>query len=276
MTSPAPAADFLWLGFFLLAGLGIYGQLLRGLAHRGGKVRADLVSLPDLLVSLVLGGFFAALVLQAVLAARAGESAPSITANRVLPAALVFVMLLAGVIGLLRARGISIAEFLGLRAQPVMRSIVLGVGLLLAASPLLLAATLGSELLLREKVEEQELVTLFRELARKSQNVELLKIAFAAVVVAPFTEEFLFRGYFYPVLKRSIGAVASALVTAALFAAFHVNVAAFPALFLLALCLTIAYESSGSLVVPLAMHTFFNSVQLLLLYTHVHAPVWTP
>ncbi|MDQ3623873.1 MAG: hypothetical protein M3463_15520, partial [Verrucomicrobiota bacterium] len=132
MSSPVPVSELVVLGLFVAAGLGIYGQLLRGIVHRGGKVRADLVSLPDLLVSVVLGGFFAALILQAALEARAGASPAPITADRVLPSALLFLLLLAGVIGLLRARGIRIGDFIGLRAQPLPRAIVLGLGLLMA------------------------------------------------------------------------------------------------------------------------------------------------
>jgi membrane protease YdiL (CAAX protease family) len=47
----------------------------------------------------------------------------------------------------------------------------------------------------------------------------ILTIFVAAVVVAPLVEEFLFRGYFYGVLKRYVGGLPSGLFTAALFAA---------------------------------------------------------
>ena len=76
----------------------------------------------------------------------------------------------------------------------------------------------------------------------------------------------MFRGFFYVVFKRYVGAPVSALFTAALFAAFHVNLTAFPGLFVLALCFTIAFEATGSLVVPMTMHALFNGAQLGLLY----------
>ncbi len=97
------------------------------------------------------------------------------------------------------------------------------------------------------------------------------KIIFAGVILAPLSEEFLFRGYFYGALKRYCGAPASAIFTAALFAGIHLNLASLPSLFVLALCLTIAYEATGTLLLPVAMHALFNLSQLLTLYFRSHA-----
>ena len=58
----------------------------------------------------------------------------------------------------------------------------------------------------------------------------------------------------------------AALLTSALFALVHVNLASLPALFYLALCLTLAYEWTGSLLVPITMHALFNTVSLVGLY----------
>jgi membrane protease YdiL (CAAX protease family) len=90
-------------------------------------------------------------------------------------------------------------------------------------------------------------------------------LVFVAVVFQPAVEELLFRGYFYGVFKGWAGAVASAIFTATLFAAIHGNVAALVPLLLFALGLTLAYEWSGSLLVPVAMHMTFNGVQLAVL-----------
>jgi membrane protease YdiL (CAAX protease family) len=51
----------------------------------------------------------------------------------------------------------------------------------------------------------------------------------------------------------------------------HLNMAALPALFVLALCLTLAYEATGSLLVNIFMHGFFNlSMLLVILYLTGH------
>ena len=81
-------------------------------------------------------------------------------------------------------------------------------------------------------------------------------------VLQPIAEEILFRGYFYAVFKGWAGALASAIFTSILFATVHTNVAALPALLVLALALTLAYEWSGSLKLPIAMHMLFNGIQV--------------
>ena len=86
----------------------------------------------------------------------------------------------------------------------------------------------------------------------------MTQILFAGVILAPVCEEFLFRGFFYAVGKRYLGPLASGFACALLFAVFHLSVTAFAGLFVLAVCLTLAYELTGSLLVPIGMHALFN------------------
>jgi membrane protease YdiL (CAAX protease family) len=109
-------------------------------------------------------------------------------------------------------------------------------------------------------------VRLFNDVSRQGDFTTVFLIVVAGVIVAPICEEVLFRGYFYPVAKRYMGPGAGAFVTAALFAVSHVNLASLPALLVLALCFIVAYERTGSLLVPISMHAFFNGANLLVLY----------
>ncbi|MFM8657211.1 MAG: lysostaphin resistance A-like protein, partial [Chthoniobacterales bacterium] len=81
-----------------------------------------------------------------------------------------------------------------------------------------------------------------------------------AVAVAPLAEETIFRGYLYPVGKKCFGAFLSSVITAALLAALQGKLATVPPLLTLALCLTLAYEKTGSLIVPMIMHSVFNAI----------------
>jgi membrane protease YdiL (CAAX protease family) len=99
--------------------------------------------------------------------------------------------------------------------------------------------------------------------AGKTRSVAL--VIFAAVVFQPAVEEFLFRGYFYGVFKGWAGAAASAIFTATVFATIHTSVTALLPLLVFALVLTLAYEWSGSLLVPISMHMVFNGAQLALM-----------
>lgn len=271
----APNIDALMLvGGLSLVTLAVFGSLIGGMWHEGGKVRAKTFDLPELLVSLVLAGFFVWIVVKSVLASGT-EAAPKVTLDQVLPNALFFVVMLVAICGFLWFRGIDVPVALGLGRVPIVRAIAFGLGLIVAAFPLVICAAIIMQLILRQEAQEQELVTLFRQAAQTSNGAGVGRILVAGAVIAPICEEFLFRGFFYVVFKRYVGATASAFITAALFAAFHVNLTAFPSLFVLALCFTIAFEATGSLVVPVTMHALFNGAQLGLLYllTTSEAPI---
>ena len=92
---------------------------------------------------------------------------------------------------------------------------------------------------------------------------ERAAVAVSAVVVAPVVEEVVFRGLIYGAAKRFGGAAGAAIFSSAFFAFIHGNVPALGPLFGLALCLVLAYEFTGSLLVPIAMHAWFNGLQLL-------------
>jgi membrane protease YdiL (CAAX protease family) len=84
-----------------------------------------------------------------------------------------------------------------------------------------------------------------------------------AIVIAPLAEEFFFRGFLYGVLKRYAGGLPALVFTAVAFALIHLHVPSLLPLFLLACVLTLAYELSGSLLVPMAMHSLFNAITLV-------------
>jgi membrane protease YdiL (CAAX protease family) len=252
---------------FLIFALSVYGNLLGRVRREGGKVRTSEFSLPDLLVSIVLSGTLTVVVWR--LATIRGEStaAPvSISPEQILPNQVLYVILFAGIASFLRWRGIRLSRVLGLDHVSWPRALATATGLIIAAFPLVVAAGAIVKNVWHEAGPEQELVTLFRDVTIRNDYASMMKIFLAGVIIAPLGEEFLFRGYFYGVFKRYLGGLGSALLTATLFAVFHLNLASLPSLFVLALCFTIAYEASGTLLVPMSMHALFNATQLLFLY----------
>jgi uncharacterized protein len=121
-------------------------------------------------------------------------------------------------------------------------------------------------LLMKDDAEQQPLVELFRSAVQRGDITTVATIALAGVILAPICEEFLFRGYFYAVGKRYVGGWISGLFTAALFAAFHGSLTSLAGLFVLAIALTVAYERTGTLAVPITMHALFNATSLGVLY----------
>ena len=180
----------------------------------------------------------------------------------IVQSAVLFGVLIAGIVVFLKYRIIPVVELFGFRKVTPGYAFRRGGLLLLAAYPAILLCNAAMNQVLGGHSEPQEIVQYFSHAARHSQWLRVLVTVTVAVVVAPLEEEFLFRGYIYGVLRRHLGVVPALLLNAALFGAIHLNLPALPALFVLALCLTLAYESTGSLLVPMAMHAMFNAIML--------------
>jgi membrane protease YdiL (CAAX protease family) len=93
-----------------------------------------------------------------------------------------------------------------------------------------------------------------------------LALGAGAVGLASIAEEVLFRGILYTWIKN-LGFPQLALWgTSLIFALVHFNMQGIPALFLLALILTLLYERTGNLLAPIAAHSLFNGLNLIALY----------
>lgn len=102
------------------------------------------------------------------------------------------------------------------------------------------------------------------------QRPLLLAAALAGVaIIAPVTEEILFRFGLYEYLK-SFGLPVPALLVAGIFALVHGDLHATPALFFLSLLLQAARKYSRGMFAPIFIHCFYNllsSVFFLVLHT---------
>ncbi len=81
---------------------------------------------------------------------------------------------------------------------------------------------------------------------------------FFALCLAPFFEEFVFRGLLFGSLRRAMPFWAAVCVSAAMFAGLHFYFLAAPAVFVLAVASAMAYEKHGSLVPSVTMHLCWN------------------
>ena len=263
---PAPLHVIAALVAFGLVGIAVvvFGGTLTHLVRHGGNVLAYHFGLPDLLTGSTLAVFFIGLMVQSL--RESGGDATPVSVDQLLPAQLFVVAIVAGLSGFLIYRHLSPGRIFGLGAVSPGGTAALAVIFILASMPVIAITNYLSQLMLRDLAAEQELVGLFRDLARERDFSAMGKAFVATVILAPTCEEFLFRGYFYGVGKRYLGAFASALATSLLFAAFHLNLTSLPWLFVLALCLTAAYERTGSLLVPIGMHALYNCTSLTILY----------
>jgi membrane protease YdiL (CAAX protease family) len=262
---PNPVATWFIATLFLAAACAIYARVIHHLLRQGGKVRSGALDLPELLMSVVFAGFFIMMMIPAIQRQSRGDSAVKI--DIVLPSSLIFVVFTVGILCFLHfRRRLRIVEVFGLNQAPPLAVLGWAAGLILASFPLTGAANAFTLLVLKSKVEPQPLVELFSRVAREGDHLAVAKILFAGVIIAPCCEEFLFRGFFYGVWKRYLGPLGAGFLACLFFAAFHTSLTAFGGLFVLAACLNLAYERTGSLFVPIGMHAIFNFISLLSLY----------
>lgn len=112
----------------------------------------------------------------------------------------------------------------------------------------------------------QELVDLF--VNARSPAAPTVMTLFA-VVVAPVTEELVFRAGLFRYLRTRAPRWVALGLPAVLFAGLHGNLAALAPLAALGVAFALAYERTGRIAVPIVAHALFNLNTILLLLTGV-------
>lgn len=185
----------------------------------------------------------------------------------VLPAELFLrVGVLAGFVVYFRRCRILLRPALGLDAMPLGVAAGWGVLFCLASLPpvgAIIFATNAFCRLFHIAIADQPIIDLFLNI---HSPVLLVTLLLFAISVAPVFEEFLFRGFAYPVLKQRFGLGPAWLLVAAVFALSHWHAPSFLPLFVFALGLGLAYELTGSLVAPITMHALFNATMILQIF----------
>jgi uncharacterized protein len=162
----------------------------------------------------------------------------------------------------LRVRRVPLRPLVG-ASRPLGRNLGIGVGLGVLA---IMGSTLVVSLLVAlsgsDATPEQVLTGGILD-----TPIQLLLAVLAAVVLAPIAEELLFRGLLHRSLRRRLPLVQATTLSSILFAVVHVDVAlsqpiALVGLTLVGVILAIAYERTGSLLVPIVIHAVHNAVTI--------------
>jgi membrane protease YdiL (CAAX protease family) len=101
------------------------------------------------------------------------------------------------------------------------------------------------------------------EFLKMTEAKSILSFIGLAVIAAPVTEEILFRGLLYPILRDRWGMKWAVGVSAVLFAFAHVHAPTFLPLMFLGVMLALAYEYSGGLLLSIFIHATFNLFTVL-------------
>ncbi len=252
-----PALSAVFYALFLVAGVYIYGSLIRQVAARAPSSESPSLRTfgwPEALLAVLLASFF----LLSVLGSSTHNH--SRMGNRELIASAAFTIgLLLAVAGFLRLRRFDLDSLGGFSKIGFFRTAITGGIFVLAAYPLILLADVATQRMLPGAPPQQPIVEMFNESSTLEKRILIIVLA---VSLAPLAEEFIFRFFIYGVMKRYLGRVVAVLASALLFAAVHAHLPSFAPLFVLGSCLAVAYEWSGSILVPMTMHALFNAVTL--------------
>jgi membrane protease YdiL (CAAX protease family) len=166
----------------------------------------------------------------------------------------------------LRLHKVRLRDGLGLRGPNLTKSLLLAVAVVALALPFVWLLQHVSVAVL-EKIglppENQPAVQLL--LDAKSIWVQAYLGVFA-VVLAPVSEEFIFRGMLYPFIKQLGSPRCAFFGTSALFAEIHFDAGTLVPLFALALLLAWLYEYTDNLLAPITAHSLFNATNLVALH----------
>ena len=143
----------------------------------------------------------------------------------------------------------------------------------LISLPLLVATASGWEFALKQlglPAERQDLITMFAN----AESVWLLAVMIAlAVLIAPLTEEFVFRAGLFRYLRTRIPRHVALVLPAVAFAALHVNwqtlqgLASLAPLVVLAIVFSLAYERTGRIGTAIVAHACFNLNTILVIFS---------
>jgi membrane protease YdiL (CAAX protease family) len=167
----------------------------------------------------------------------------------------------------------GLAVFLLFRLLPAGRApssdvytvVALGRGLLgvLYCMPLMAAAKMIWEFGLHTlglPVDLQDVVTNFREVAETGGAPAWI---FMLVVVAPISEECIFRGALFRFLVTRMSLRWATTISSILFALLHQNLFSFLPLALLGAVLSLVYAKTGRLIAPIILHMVFNLISVV-------------
>ncbi len=249
-------------------GFAIYWRLFKQVTSGEAKVATEPLRMPELFLAFLLITMFMSLMSQAL-----GTQPTEIEEVNLVDGSMFYLVLVGIIAAFLQMRGNHILSLFGFDSMRIPEALRRATALTLAAFPLVLLITMVVQFLPGLKGERQEIVQFFESATKDANASRMLVTIFLATIVAPFSEEFIFRGFLYGVTKRYTGIIGGMVFTSVIFSAIHLNLPSFPALLVLAACLNIAYEYTGSLVVPMVMHALFNFMQLVMIYLVVRTGI---
>ena len=229
----------------------------------------------------LVGGIFFSIALGSLLAQLLGLGDAANTSDsagfvRMLLSTLFFqFMILVLVRVFLRINEMSWSDAFGFKQCSWVQCVKLALGTFVFVLPL--AWTLGRvSSILIEKAGEKPVVQYAVKIMQEQQMplINVVWMGFSTILLAPLTEELMFRGVLYPTIKQVGYPRLAFWGTTIFFAAFHANLMTLVPLFMLAITLTWLYERTDNLLAPILLHSFFNAANFLALVLQWDLGAW--
>ena len=96
-------------------------------------------------------------------------------------------------------------------------------------------------------------------------TLDIIFLAVAIVIVAPFIEELFFRGFLYDQLRGKGGTLLTIVVTSLLFAFVHFSLITLIPIFIMGIAMGMLRERSGSILPSMIFHSANNLLALIVL-----------
>ncbi len=155
------------------------------------------------------------------------------------------------------------------RPEPTRYPVVAGVTVFLISIPVINGIGLAWKTLVEAlgfSAAEQDMVGLFRDCDDPERWLFMVGLA---TVIAPLTEELVFRAGLFRFLRNRLPRGLALIIPAMVFALLHGNLVAVVPLCALGAFFAIAYEQTGRISVPIIAHALFNLHTILLVMAGV-------
>ncbi|MDF9827544.1 membrane protease YdiL (CAAX protease family) [Ereboglobus sp. PH5-10] len=146
---------------------------------------------------------------------------------------------------------------------PLLQAILVGIGVFCIARTVFIPVAFAWDWLLDRAGAEaasQDLVQIF---INETSPARIAALAFIAVVIAPVTEEAIFRGGLFGYIRTRTQRLIALIIPSFVFALVHFNLRVFPLLFIFGVILSVSYERTGRLTVPIIAHALLNLSTIL-------------
>lgn len=208
---------------------------------------------PELLLTGGVVMFFLAMA-----AASIGRAPGKVDLGGVVTSLVVYLALILLVSGFLIFRNFDLREAFGLHVRGWNLGVVMG-WLAMLLPPVYLVQSLSYA----SAGPEQSPQAIVDFLLQNSSWQARAAVFGVAVFAAPVTEELIFRGCLYGILRKSAGRMTALVLSSVLFALIHGHIPSLPGLLVLAAGLALVYERCGSLWAPISMHATFNAITIV-------------